>query len=310
MGSWVTPSGVSFALLLASVGATPQMAPTETKLVIVRGGNLWRLDPATGATTQLTTSGDCSEPAFSPDRQRLVYVRTVGDTYADQATYLWVLDIATGKARRLSGANKSHVSPRWSPDGKWIAYLAQDRPDFAQFSSYALLKIPPTGEGAIPLCGGIVGVVCLAWSPDSRQIAYARSSEGQGDISVIGAEDGRVVKERLYVVSANTPEVWIDDLDWPDPPHIVSCEHVLAAMDGDRSRVRLCQVGLDGIVRSLFDQSPTAHDEYGWRVSSELNQVWVVRRSNWEADHGGSLWVLESSRLTKIADDVWDVSAY
>jgi Tol biopolymer transport system component len=38
---------------------------------------------------------------------------------------IWIVDPASGSARD-SRSQKYHSMPAWSPDGRWIAYVADD----------------------------------------------------------------------------------------------------------------------------------------------------------------------------------------
>ncbi|MEM7433134.1 MAG: S9 family peptidase [Pseudomonadota bacterium] len=84
------------------------------------------LDVASGESRQLT-SGDCddSEPDFSPDGQRLVFVSDRGQP-VDQApnTHLFVINIDDDGAEpiALTRSQQSFASPSWSPDGKRIVH--------------------------------------------------------------------------------------------------------------------------------------------------------------------------------------------
>jgi Tol biopolymer transport system component len=62
-----------------------------------------------------------SVPAFSPEGNRLLVMKT--DIQSGQQD-LWVLDIATAKATRLTDDTRFKVTPLWSPDGKYIFYTA------------------------------------------------------------------------------------------------------------------------------------------------------------------------------------------
>lgn len=92
--------------------------------------HLWVIDAKTGAGTQLTDSEifDEHSACWSPDGKQIVFVSNRSD---DPDLYfesddLFVMD-ASGKNMRLietpAGAKQT---PRFSPDGKWIAYLGQD----------------------------------------------------------------------------------------------------------------------------------------------------------------------------------------
>lgn len=62
------------------------------------------------------------QPAWSPDGQTLVFVRTSGEDDRE----LWLVDAAGGNARRLLAAtlDGTQRAPAWSPDGQLIAFAS------------------------------------------------------------------------------------------------------------------------------------------------------------------------------------------
>src|SRR5713226_5575688 len=71
---------------------------------------------------QLQTAVD---PQISPDGKKIVYVRRFADPMTDKRySNLWVINADGTDHRPITTANRSDVSPRWSPDGLRIAYLS------------------------------------------------------------------------------------------------------------------------------------------------------------------------------------------
>ena len=66
-----------------------------------------------------------SDPQISPDGRSIAYVRRSNDIMTDRArSSIWLIDTATGEQRPLVAASGNHFSPRWSPDGKRLAYAS------------------------------------------------------------------------------------------------------------------------------------------------------------------------------------------
>jgi hypothetical protein len=89
------------------------------------------------------------EPDFSPDTKAIAYSSFVGDD-----EYLFVKPLR-GKRRRL-GLGKR---PKWSPDGRWIAYAASD-------GAYV---VRPNGTQRHRVAQG---AVAFSWSPNGKQLAF------------------------------------------------------------------------------------------------------------------------------------------
>ena len=70
----------SYVLAVGDVLVTSPMPVRVTKqptdfMAFVRNGNIWLMDLDAKAQRQVTTTGDCSSPSWSPDGTRLVYLR-------------------------------------------------------------------------------------------------------------------------------------------------------------------------------------------------------------------------------------------
>ena len=87
---------------------------------------LFLLDVAAGRVRQLTS--DTSEyftPVWSPDGRRIAFMTTEGRPvtgFGPEESNIYVLEIATGRRTRVTSGRMQKTLPRWSPDGRWIAY--------------------------------------------------------------------------------------------------------------------------------------------------------------------------------------------
>ena len=103
---------------------------------------------------------------FSPDGARVAFTVAEPVKGAARRTNIWMLDVATRLARRFTGGPRSDTSPRWSPDGRTIAFLS-DREEGAT----AVYLVPLDGGEARRLTTGKLSVQSFDWSPDGKQIA-------------------------------------------------------------------------------------------------------------------------------------------
>src|SRR5215211_6800453 len=63
------------------------------------------------------------DPQVSPDGASIAFVRvTVNDKKDGYNTALWLVSTANGQARQLTNGPRD-TSPRWSPDGKYLAFM-------------------------------------------------------------------------------------------------------------------------------------------------------------------------------------------
>jgi dipeptidyl aminopeptidase/acylaminoacyl peptidase len=93
---------------------------------------------------------------------------------------LYLYDLTTKKSEKLTTAkNVAEESAAWSPDGQWIAFSSNQDPDPDRSNNTDVFVVPAkAGSAARKLTtwpgpdGGR-----LAWSPDSKSIAYAQGAK-------------------------------------------------------------------------------------------------------------------------------------
>jgi len=80
--------------------------------------------------------------------------------------HIWVFNLTSHGLRQFTNSTKSESHPRWSPDGKRLAFLS-DREEFQQ-----IFTIPTDGGEATRLTEGKRAISDFQWSPDGKQIAF------------------------------------------------------------------------------------------------------------------------------------------
>ena len=104
-----------------------------------------------------------SQPALSPDGDRVIYVLRTLDAGEDRnVDQLWTVPTTGGAPRRLTTGN-ADTSPAWSPDGSRIAFVRD-----GQLHVLATDGGEPEQVTDLPLGAG-----APAWSPDGARLAFA-----------------------------------------------------------------------------------------------------------------------------------------
>jgi Tol biopolymer transport system component len=150
-------------------GATPQV---------------W-LQQVGGAAVRLTTGmRECAEPTFSADDTRVIF------SAADESTrHLYEIPALGGQPRVLRRAARNG---RFSPDGKWLVYLAIDSPDAVRLvSSDGNERVLPTG---------LVDVSSATWSGDSRQLLVVGHPDPSAELDcwIVPVDGGAAVDTGVF----------------------------------------------------------------------------------------------------------------
>jgi dipeptidyl aminopeptidase/acylaminoacyl peptidase len=87
---------------------------------------IWILNRATGDTRAFPAGPDASQPDFSPDGTQLLYVSPV-----DGVSQIFVSDLNGSQQRQLTFDSRPHAHPKFSPDGRYVAYTSYSNPEFS-----------------------------------------------------------------------------------------------------------------------------------------------------------------------------------
>lgn len=111
---------------------------------------------------------DVAEARISPDGSRIAYTVTTVDRDEDEyMSDLWMVGWDGGEAVRLTYTSESESMPRWSPDGRYLAFLS-DRGDEDKGNQVWLLDM--SGGEARQLSTLDHAVSEFAWSPDGARM--------------------------------------------------------------------------------------------------------------------------------------------
>jgi len=135
--------------------------------------SIYTIDPDGTALRRLTNAGvDDFDPAFSPDGETIVFVRTLVAKSGTENPELYLMNADGTDVRRLTRWPGSDLSPSWSPDGKRILFVR------GVSGGFSLYTIRPNGTGLAKLGPtGSSPPEQPAWSPDGSVIVATRPGE-------------------------------------------------------------------------------------------------------------------------------------
>ncbi len=139
-----------------------------------------------------------TDPQPSPDGKWIAYVVTVMDKEANRGNSdIWLVPVAGGESRRLTSAPGTDNSPRWSPDGKTLAFVST-RSGSPQIWAISLAGGEP--RPVTTLSGGATGPV---WSPDGKRLAvvssvYPEAKDDEANQKMMDAAEKSLVKGRIF----------------------------------------------------------------------------------------------------------------
>jgi Tol biopolymer transport system component len=189
--------------------------------------HIWTLPAGGGKPERLVESpAECTDmfPCWSPDGKSVAFVRTkVSKNYAEgfSETNIYIVDRTGGEPKRLTSESE-HVAScpiAWSPDGKLLAYYSMYENMFEPVIRGGTLNVIPIDGGKPRVIGKVQGIQVnkeLAWSPDSKRIAFNGHESGK-DIQIMSLDDGTIVDVKTSLVDTN-----VYHLDWsPDGKKLV-----------------------------------------------------------------------------------------
>ena len=131
-------------------------------------------DPTPFSPADLLAVRQVSDPRVSPDGAWVAFVVGTNDLEEDQATSdLWMVSWDGDRTLQLTyTAKQSESHPRWSPDNRFLGFLAARSGENAKSQVWLLDRAGGESRQLTTLPGGVTD---FAWSPDGKRLALIAS---------------------------------------------------------------------------------------------------------------------------------------
>lgn len=149
---------------------------------------------------------DASDPQPSPDGQQVAFVFHPQDDL--NRSEIRVVPAGGGPAQALTGAAQvQDYHPRWSPDGRQIAFISTR-------SGWRALYLLQRADGSVRQLGQLeADVQGFTWRPDGQRIALVLDREGAGDLYLLDVATGALDRLRGGDGWHSLPQ-WSPDGQW------------------------------------------------------------------------------------------------
>jgi dipeptidyl aminopeptidase/acylaminoacyl peptidase len=152
--------------------------------------------------------------AVAPDGSAVIYTVRQWEAEKDRMesrTHIWKVAVAGGPARQITFGERGESQPQWSPDGRYISFVAArgaatgDDPPPPQ-----IYIMRSDGGEASTLTDATEGVTSYAWAPSSTRVAYVSTVPRSADAE---AAVRRRDDERVFEGDFRFQQIWTIDLE-------------------------------------------------------------------------------------------------
>jgi TolB protein len=204
-------------------------SPDSRSLVYSMAGSLWRQELGSTKAEQLTAGpGYDYQPDWSSDQRWVVFAR-----YDHDAVELWSLDTLDGRTRKMTSGGAVNVEPRFSPDGKRLAFVSTSYKGHfhifvGRFEDGLLSdvrQLTPENISSLPryYYSQVDHEISPVWTRDGSEILFVSNRghiHGTGGFWKVKAEPGAEAADAHYDVhyDVHYKEIHYEETNWKARP--------------------------------------------------------------------------------------------
>jgi acylaminoacyl-peptidase len=236
-----------------------------------------------------------TEMRLSPDGERIAYTLEWLDKEQNaKRSAIWMLDRRTAQARQFTSGAKHDSSPRWSPDGRWLAFVSDRQGEQGQ-----LWVMPTDGGEARKLTKMKNGAGDCCWSPDGAWLAF---------ISEIKL-DGKITEDEDTTTDPRAKEREKQD----EAQRLRQVTRLQFRWDGRgllEGRGHLFKINVQSGELVRLTEGDYHHGEPAWSPDGREIVVVSDREENRDANFSQDLWLIdvETKAARKITDSSYDLA--
>src|SRR5713226_1048542 len=225
---------------------------------------------------------DVAQPELSPDGQWVAYaVRAKVLKEDKREQHLWMVSTHGGDPLPMTAEGVSSSHPRWSPDGKYLAFLSSRNAGKSQV--WLLNRL---GGGAVRLTETVQGVNDFEWSPDSARLVLILQDPKPEDAEAAKDKD----KEKPAPKPKTPPPFVIDRLQFK--------EDTVGYLDRRRTHLYVFDVAAKKVTQVTsgdYDDNEPAWSPDGKSLAFTSNRSTPDPDRNFNTD----IWVVAANNTDK-----------
>ena len=227
-----------------------------------------------------------SDPQISPDGAWVAYQQDALDLEADESrTRIWMVAAGGGEPIPMTAEGEPASRPRFSPDGKYLSFLAARGDGEAQV--WTLNRL---GGEAIQLTEVEQGIESYEWSPDGTRLAQVIKDPKPGD------DEGEEPGADSEADGDGDPEDEDEDEEEKPEPWVVTRRQFkvdyVGYLDSRRDHLYVFDIAsgeLRQITSGDYDDAAPAWSPDGKRIAFTSN-----RTADPDANYNTDIWVVDA----------------